>query len=90
MDSNGYNPTLFPEFSERAGFTARHEIFGGPNRQQSKKWGCWIALRPEEHERMHKDAAAAMELKRECQKRFEEKHDRETFVRIFGKNYMED
>ena len=71
----------------------RHHCFGGPNRQKSEQWGCWVWLRQDYHNTsshgVHFDRRLDLWLKRETQRRFEELHGREKFVEIFGRNYLE-
>lgn len=54
MDRNGYNPSLLQEDHEVCYFWPcpdcvggkldRHEIFGGPLRQKSKRYGLWVSI----------------------------------------------
>lgn len=54
MDRNGYNPSILQENHEvcyfwpcpecTGGKLDRHEIFGGPLRQKSKKHGLWVSI----------------------------------------------
>jgi len=70
----------------------RHHIFFGSNRSKSKKCGCWVWLRPDWHTGdygPHHNRELDLLLKRACQKKFEETHTREDFVRIFGKNWLD-
>lgn len=70
----------------------KHHIFFGPNRQNSEKYGCWVYLCAWHHnmsnEGVHFNRLLDVELKREAQKRFEELHSHEEFMRIFGKNWI--
>ena len=84
---NGYAPSLFPEIEETE-YTCRHEVYGGPNRQLSKKWGCWLPVLPAVHDLLHQRGEEDQELKVECQKRFEAEHGHEKFMQIFGRNYL--
>ena len=56
LDSNGYAPSIFETdhclccflgASATGANLARHEIFGGPNRQKSKRLGLWVLLCPD-------------------------------------------
>lgn len=68
----------------------RHHIYGGPNRDLSERWGCWVWLRHDLHMQLHdRDPELKLMLKRICQERFEELYDHETFMKVFGKNYLE-
>ena len=70
----------------------RHHIFGGPNRRNSEKYGCWVYLTAEMHNMsdrgVHFNRELDLRLKRECQKRFEEIHNHDLFMKVFGKNYL--
>lgn len=70
-----------------------HHIFGGPNRKLSERYGLKVYLCPFCH-RDNKNGAhgsreVAEHLKRIGQAAFERDHTREEFVKIFGKNYLE-
>lgn len=72
----------------------RHHIFYGPNRKNSEKYGCWVYLIGELHNLsnrgVHFNREFDLALKQECQRRFEALHGHELFMKIFGKNYLED
>lgn len=42
------------------------------------------------NEGVHFNRELDLKLKRECQEKFEETHSREEFMKIIGKNYLED
>lgn len=91
-DRNGYIPSIMcdGEHCVVCGDTnvARHEVyFGNPDRKTSKACGFWVTLCPKHHDYYHaKDDQKA--LKKECQEKFEEEHEREEFVALIGKNYL--
>ena len=70
----------------------RHHVYGGPLRQKSEQWGCWVWLRADWHnmsERgVHFNRELDLRIKRECQEAFEKLHSHEKFVEIFGKSYL--
>lgn len=70
----------------------KHHIFGGSNRKYSEKYGCWVWLRADWHNMasygVHNDINLMKKLRRECQAKFEEIYDHETFMKIFRKNYL--
>ena len=74
------------------GDTARHEIYFGANRANSKKHGFWIAVCPNCHQygnhAVHKNIDTDLYLKRLCQEEFEKHNSREEFMKIIGKNYL--
>lgn len=70
----------------------KHHIFGGPNRRISEANGFWIYLVPRLHnmsnEGVHFNRDLDLKIKRECQRRFEEAHTREDFIRLIGRSYL--
>ena len=69
----------------------KHHCFHGSRRKAAEKWGCWVWLNHDVHMDLHqRNTALDKQIKAECQKRFEELHGHETFMRVFGKNYRED
>lgn len=73
----------------------RHHIyFGNPNRKISEKNGFWVWLRADWHNGasygVHFDRSLDLELKRACQSAYERTHTREEFIRLIGKNYLEE
>lgn len=69
-----------------------HHIYGAANRKLSDKLGCVVWLSPEYHNMsnkgVHFNREFDLELKRECQKRFEEVYPNLNFREIFGRNYL--
>ncbi len=69
-----------------------HHIFGGPNRGNSEKWGLKIWLCADHHRlgkrSAHQDAEIADALHRMGQRKFEETHSREEFLRVFMRSYL--
>ena len=98
-DRNGYNPSIISN-EERClicGTTenlVRHEIFFGPNRQKSKREGCWCLLCAPHHNlgpsSPHRNRAVDLLLKRVCQKKWMVVNGKteEDFRREFGKSYL--
>ena len=73
----------------------KHHIFGGPNRWLSEKYGLTVYLCPDCHREkpwaVHNSAAQMRLLHREGQKVWEDTiGTREEFMKIFGRNYLED
>ena len=67
----------------------RHHCFQGSRRQLSEKYGCVVWLRHDVHMRLHdSDRELDLRIKRDCQSAFESKYDHDTFMRIFGRNYL--
>jgi len=70
----------------------KHHIYGGGNRLISEKNGFYVWLIPEWHNMsnhgVHFDHEFDLRLKKECQKRFEEKHTRDEFIALIGRNYL--
>lgn len=75
----------------------RHEIFGGPYREKSKRLGLWVLLCHNDCHifgplSAHNNASTALWLKQEAQRRAMEAYgwSIEDFIREFGKSYLED
>lgn len=72
----------------------RHHIYGGSRRGASEKAGAWCYLCARHHNfsdlGVHYDRQLDIKLKRTCQSKLEESGmDRETFVKTFGRNYLD-
>ena len=92
LDSNGYSETLLPSgdscfLCARGGDLARHEVYGGADRQTSKATGMWVQLCPECHQKVHENGIIADSLKALAQMEFELYHTHEEFLILFGENY---
>jgi hypothetical protein len=73
-------------------YAETHEIFFGPHRQKSTKYGLQVKLSKEYHtgdKGPHKNRTFDLELKRRGQMQFEAKFGHDEFMRLFGKNYLE-
>lgn len=70
----------------------RHHIYFGANRKVSEANGFWVYLCPYHHnmsnEGVHMNRKADLMLKEACQRKFEEAHTREEFVKLIGRNYL--
>lgn len=70
----------------------KHHIYGGPNRKISEKEGFYVYLCARHHnwsdEGVHFDKDFDLELKQECQRRYEEDHTRDDFMKLIGRNYL--
>ena len=71
----------------------RHHIyFGRANRKNSENYGCWCWLCANHHNfsnfSVHMNRDLDVDIKKLCQKRFEEKYDHEKFMEVFGKNWL--
>lgn len=77
----------------KIGFTHEHHIFPGTaNRRLSEEHGLKVYLCPHCHELMHSDEQFALILKRHGEKMWmlENKRTIEDFIKVFGKNYIEE
>ena len=108
MDKSGYAPsimqdTIFEPLCYLCGANGaldkldRHEIFGGSNREKSKRLGLWVLLCHNDCHifgplAAHNNASTALRLKQEAQRIAMEAYgwSTEDFIREFGKNYLED
>lgn len=71
-----------------------HIYFGMANRKQSEKYGFKVWLCAKHHNMsdvgVHFNSSLDLMLKRRCQELFERTHSRGEFMRIIGKNYLEE
>jgi hypothetical protein len=71
-----------------------HHIFGGSNRNKSEAEGLKVYLCLEHHisgkEAVHNNAEMMRLLREDGQRAFEQKYTREEFMKMFGKNYLEE
>lgn len=71
-----------------------HHIFGGANRRNSEETGLTVYLCPEHHltgKLAVHNCKYTMDLMHKIgQRKYEETHTRQEFMKIFGKNYMEE
>lgn len=95
MSNNGYSESLFPTTDGVCYIcglhteTARHEVFPGANRKNSKAWGMWYNTCPACHDRWHLyDRGLVAITQADGQRLFEEKYSRDSFIRIFGRSYL--
>lgn len=70
-----------------------HEVyFGNANRQKSIRYGCYVALCNNHHNMkgygVHFNKALDLNLKQDCQKKFEEIYDHDKFMEVFHKSYI--
>ena len=72
----------------------RHHIYAGPNRKVSEANGFTVWLCAAHHNMsdagVHFDRALDLHLKREQQRAYERTHSRREFMRLIGKNYLEE
>ena len=70
----------------------RHHVFGGPLRQVSEQWGCWVWLRADYHNAsnrgVHFDKALDLTIKQDTQEQFERLYGHDKFMEVFGRNYL--
>ncbi len=72
----------------------KHHIFRGPNRSNAERFGCWVWLRSDWHNMapygVHGSQGKELDLdlKKECQKKFEAIHGHDAFMAAFGRNYL--
>ncbi len=70
-----------------------HIYFGDANKKISDKNGFWVYLTGEYHNQnsridVHSNIKLNLQLRRECQSKYEETHSREDFVKLIGRNYL--
>lgn len=71
----------------------KHHIFAGnANRTLSDKYGLWVYLCAWHHNAsdmsVHRNVSMNYSLRREAQRKFEETHTREEFIRIFTRSCL--
>lgn len=73
----------------------KHHIWmGNPRRKISEKNGFWVyltgALHNQSNDGVHGKNGHELDLKlkRDCQRKFEETHSREEFMKLIGRNYL--
>ena len=71
-------------------FCHKHHVFEGKNRQASERAGFYVFLCPDHHTLIHRDHAVNLELKKETQREYEKTHTRADFMRIIGRNYLDE
>ena len=85
--------------SGRTDWLECHHIFGGPNREHSTKYGLVVWLNHYYHNEpkccqnaylggVHFNKELMQQLRADGQRKFEETHSHEEFMRIFGENYI--
>lgn len=78
--------------TERTDSIELHHIYPGKNRKTSDEQGFWVYLTAEMHRKVHENPNEDLDLflKRLCQTRYEKTHNREDFLRLIGKSYLEE
>lgn len=71
----------------------KHHIFyGNANRKISEYEGCWMWLCARHHnmsdEGIHFNRKLDIEVKQECQRKWQELHPNESFIELFGKSWL--
>lgn len=95
-DRNGYTKSLMTtEQGEcyvcgRMCETARHEIYGGADRQASKALGMWVDVCPHCHSEIHNNLKEYEWLRVAGQIKFEEQYGHKKFIDVFGRNYLDE
>lgn len=74
-------------------YVEKHHIYPSARRQRSEDEGCTVYLCREHHQGMtgaHRDRAFDLELKRECQRRWEEREGKthDDFRKLFFESYL--
>lgn len=68
--------------------TDMHEIYCGAKRQVSMKNGFCVPLCRGCHNYITNNEQLSKVLKRQCQRKFEETHTRDEFIKLIGRNYL--
>ena len=91
-----YAPSILGAFDfcyicYKGGDLARHEVFHGANKQKAKRYGLWINVCPECHNKIHvTDGTLDKLLKENAQRQAMLVYgwDTDEWRRRFGKNYL--
>jgi len=74
-----------------------HHVWGGANRKVSEANGFKVWLTYDMHNGNNPDAVHNnpnqgwdLKLKQDCQRKYEETHSRSDFMKLIGRNYLED
>ena len=74
-------------------YLERHHVFGAANRKHSERWGLVARLCPACHrtgrKSVHQCRETADKVKAHYQRKFMHKYPGESFVAIFGRNYLD-
>ena len=76
------------------GLQCHHIYYGTGRKPVSDANGFWVWLLPYWHNQSNKavhcrdGAALDLELKQDCQRKFEETHTREEFITLIGRSYL--
>lgn len=68
----------------------KHHIYGAGNRGISERNGFWVYLCHRCHMSLHDHREEDLMLKTMCQKQYEKKHTRKEFMKLIGRNYLEE
>ena len=102
LDANGYAPSIIQDSYDSCWLCGmsgsnlnRHEVFGGPYREKSKRLGLWVVLH---HEPCHVYGAQAIHQNPENNRRLKAEAQQaamdhygwtvQDFIFEFGKNYL--
>lgn len=102
LDRNGYAPSIVQDDTDCCYICYgcrekldKHEIFGGANRQKSKRLGLWVTLCHSEHHifgsgAVHQNHEVGLALKQAGQMAAMERYSWTEcdFIREFGRNYL--
>ena len=88
-----HNLVFVPYGNERSNYVIEdhHVFFGTANRKLSEKHGLKVWLCQEHHRGntgVHNNRVLDLLLKEIAQRKFEETHHRQDFIKIFGKSYL--
>lgn len=74
--------------------THEHHVYGGPNRAVSEAEGFKVRLCPRHHEfgdeAVHRNISNMRLIQKDMQQAYEKTHSRTEFMRLIGRNYLEE
>lgn len=96
LDKHGYAPSVLDKRQDICCICnrsdkplQRHEVFHGPFREKSKRYGCWIAVCYECHDKLHQGGALERGVKGAIQNMAMDRYGWtiDEWRLLFGKNY---
>lgn len=80
------------DFREKTGLHKHHIFEGTALRRISEAEGFFVWLCPQHHQfgrvSVHRDTSIRRDLQKQAQRRYEETHTREDFMRLIGRSYL--
>lgn len=93
LDKNGYSPSVYGHMDGCMLCTrqdlplVRHEIFHGPYREKSKRFGAWMEICTDCHDKIHRFPAQYKDLRAITRMNVMARYgwDKDKWLEVFGK-----